>query len=98
MGRGRVQKVEETLATTGLLGRRVRRERMEYYNARKWFEREECAVEPAAWGGFYHGSVIRVCVGRFRGRGTFEHCIEGKEGIRRDGMGTELKGEVSIRR
>ena len=48
-------------------------------NAGGWGE--ESAVEPAAWGGFYRGAVIGICVGRVRGRGGFEHRVEGEERI-----------------
>ena len=62
VGRGRVQQVEETLAEAGVLRSRVRRECVECNNAGGWGEGEEGAVEPAAWGGFYRGAVIGVCV------------------------------------
>jgi hypothetical protein len=43
-----VQKVEEPLATAGVLGRRVCRKGVECDDACAWCEREEGAVEPAA--------------------------------------------------
>jgi hypothetical protein len=35
-------------------------------------------------------------MGRVWGQGAFEHCVEGKERIRRDDMGTELEATVGI--
>ena len=65
-----MQQVEETLAEADMLRSRVRRECVECHNAGGWGEGEEGAVEPAAWGGFYRGAVISVCVGRVQGRGA----------------------------
>ena len=87
-----MQQVDEALAAAGVLGSRVRREYVECHNASGWGEGEEGAVEPAAWGGFYRGAVIGICVWRESGDGgALEYRVEGEKRIRGDDVDTELE-------